>query len=47
MARLTSDIPGHHPDTGQMSGDTYPGQTRTPPYKGVHMSGCPVLKPSS
>ncbi len=34
---------GQHPDNQDLSGDTLPGQTRTPPYKGVQLSGVRTL----
>jgi hypothetical protein len=39
MAGLNPDKPGQYPDNYFLSGDTLPGQTRTPPYKGVQLSG--------
>jgi hypothetical protein len=28
------------PDSGRLSGSTQAGQDRTPPYRGVRLSGC-------
>jgi hypothetical protein len=39
VARDIAGQPGHSPDIKTLSGDILPGQTRTPPYKGVQMSG--------
>jgi len=41
MARVNTGQTGQHPDNRSLSGDNLPGQTRTPPYKGVQLSGCP------
>jgi hypothetical protein len=44
VARLTRTCPDITRTSHQMSGDTLPGQTRTPPYKGVQMSGVRSFK---
>jgi ribosomal protein L27 len=33
------------PDSGRLSGSTQAGQDRTPPYRGVRLSGCPAVGP--
>jgi hypothetical protein len=44
VAGLSPDKPGQYPDNHFLSGDTLPGQTRTPPYKGVQLSGVRTVK---
>jgi hypothetical protein len=44
MVCLTRTCPDITRTSVQMSGDTLPGQTRTPPYKGVQMSGVRTLR---
>jgi hypothetical protein len=44
VAGLKAGQPGQHPDNPFLSGDMLPGQTGHPPYKGVHLSGCPDRK---